>query len=1274
MAHTTWSPDDIQHPDGFSRLQTWMRETDNAISAANSGRLVYQTLAAANAAGGADGLWAEIVADSTSSNNGIYQRTGGAWVKRAGLIGSNGATGAQGPAGPAGATGATGATGPAGPTGATGSTGPAGPVGAAGPTGATGAKGDKGNPGNDGTDGDDGRDGYSADRLNRPGDNPLAFSSQTTGEGSSKPDLTGGTVQTHARLGKMYVVSGSAYVAVRNPTALKGLVVEVKARVKRLVNSADPSGDAVALRVVYLDKDKLAISSQAVATITNLTTSSGDSDGVAEMTARISALDVDGVTAPPANTAYVCAYVQTYGTGAQTAVITLEQRDVTDLHIAEIADLSQLVADVEAATAAANAAADLVATETLDTMASVATWTRPAGVGVISLKGGYAAHDGLGGQWAYDPTDTTSAANPPAVLRDAGTARFKPVLRRSRAIYLDSINGNDSNAGTSWDRAVQSVGAATAKLRDGDTLYLARNGVYFKLDMGGIRDLKVRPFGDGRRPICTGAREIPSGAWSYVAGSSNIYKATVTHTIPTANESNTGMNYGLWVDVGLSWEPGRLVGLRRVSDAGTLTAALAALQPGQFVARVVGQPDSNPGTIVGATQIEYYVRLVDETNPATGPVQGRVIRYAEAGNVANFGYGSDVEGIDFMRSAGKDHVGGGIGSGLGGVGRVHDCRFIDYHVHGCVMRCNSYTKVYFEGNGAADVPFSGTSLHLYRGIAFDGYSRGAWVDEAEFLHVASAIAVHGSGSDSIYGGWTHEAWEVGRVKITDCKGAIGGTSLAHGINMRIKELIVLGGEVGIDRGAPFTGGSDATTTIDHFIFVAKKNVPQIRVFNSNVHIKRGWCYIEQYTSLGASDRALLGRGFIGGGGYAKLENFTCVGGNFDSPAEGVNGLPTLEMRNCVMGDIGSKPMNSSYRLIATNTQLTCDRATLAAIQAIHPDVDDTCVSPYVISPVRYTVPASAVSESAAGTATTTAGATYFLASQSNLASNAAVSIAGADGSGGKLRLQGLARSAGNDSGGLYAYTAASTATMPATVSGAAVTLPRTTQDFFAAGVTARLLAADAYGTLASQDTYLVVADDTIFAVGQYVRLSGIPRVDANGWYKVAAKLGSTVNGLVIQVDRLIPWRLLGGAGGTYQHLGSANGQAGPDVSVSWPRVGFRTGPAVSGTVTYASGHTLAIDSNAGGAPGLLNPTIASAGVTTGSTNYLDAVTGRLPWRIRADVGDYISLDVKSYIEDFEPIFAGAWPHDLTPILRGGTECARRQMGYTAARGDVVAYT
>lgn len=227
--------------------------------------------------------------------------------------------------------------------------------------------------------------------------------------------------------GRLYRIGGAGVVSRRAPVALAADVIEVTARVRRLIDPSDPVAHEVALRVRWLTSALATISTVTLLRDQDFTAS----DGMREFSVRVSHLAVDDVVAPPANAAYAIFFIQTYGDDGVTGVQMLRVSEVTDLHAAEVPDLSAVIAAAQAATDAA-LAASLTETEYLGTMANVSGWTRPENVGVLTLRGMYAPFDGLGGQWVYDPDDTTSPVQMPYVLHDADGGRWKWVLQAQR--------------------------------------------------------------------------------------------------------------------------------------------------------------------------------------------------------------------------------------------------------------------------------------------------------------------------------------------------------------------------------------------------------------------------------------------------------------------------------------------------------------------------------------------------------------------------------------------------------------------------------------------------------------------------------------------------------------------------------------------------------------------------------------------------------------------------------------------------------------------------
>ncbi|WP_121064748.1 hypothetical protein [Chachezhania antarctica] len=263
----------------------------------------------------------------------------------------------------------------------------------------------------------------------RPGDNPNAYAHSVLGGGLAKEALDAAKVQVVDGLGRCFVADGADVVALRSPIAVSEDILELTARILRVSNPGDPNNHAVQLRVAWLNKNKDLISDQVINTESSLL----NSNGMVEMSVRISAMDVSGVTAPPAGTVYVCPYVKTYGEDGTTAIAVLSVRDVSDTHLVNPTDLTDLLNDLNDARDEAETAAALVNRETLEARGDVASWTPAEGTGVITVQGGNSRGDGLGGEWWLDEDDAVSAADGYDVLVDSVGNRWKRITSRNVA-------------------------------------------------------------------------------------------------------------------------------------------------------------------------------------------------------------------------------------------------------------------------------------------------------------------------------------------------------------------------------------------------------------------------------------------------------------------------------------------------------------------------------------------------------------------------------------------------------------------------------------------------------------------------------------------------------------------------------------------------------------------------------------------------------------------------------------------------------------------------
>lgn len=264
--------------------------------------------------------------------------------------------------------------------------------------------------------------------IDRPGDAPHAFSLTATGTPAAKGGLSAANNKVVDGLGNAYEIVGSANVHTREPILLTGRVVEIEAQFARTQNTDDPSGAAVRLSAVWLDKNKAAVGSVSVlTTVTNPTVEQGPM----VVSGRVSALAVSGVTVPPAGAVYVIPRFVTFSADTKTALGALVARDVTDLHALSTADLSAVIAAATAATNAATNAAAGVSRVTLDSYTALRAYTPGVGVGEVALRHGSAANDGLGGVFCRDAADTSTADDGANVILDA----VSPTAGRWKRVY-----------------------------------------------------------------------------------------------------------------------------------------------------------------------------------------------------------------------------------------------------------------------------------------------------------------------------------------------------------------------------------------------------------------------------------------------------------------------------------------------------------------------------------------------------------------------------------------------------------------------------------------------------------------------------------------------------------------------------------------------------------------------------------------------------------------------------------------------------------------------
>lgn len=252
--------------------------------------------------------------------------------------------------------------------------------------------------------------------LPEPGVNPEAFSASRDGAAEELEPLTAAPA-TIEGIGTVHVLSEVGNVYHRHAMPLGSDVVRGTAVVRRKTDTPDPAGSTVRLIATFLDEDFAEVSSLSLLSMDDIWVSTG----LVVMTGRVAKADLSGTTQAPSGAAYVRFGVRCFSDDQELGILRLGGDVVTDLHVLEEADLSQIIADAEAATTAAEAAAAGVAKVTLDSYAALRAYDPAAGVGEVVLRYGSSSDDGRGGTFALDVADTSSADDGQDTILDAQT-------------------------------------------------------------------------------------------------------------------------------------------------------------------------------------------------------------------------------------------------------------------------------------------------------------------------------------------------------------------------------------------------------------------------------------------------------------------------------------------------------------------------------------------------------------------------------------------------------------------------------------------------------------------------------------------------------------------------------------------------------------------------------------------------------------------------------------------------------------------------------------
>ncbi len=192
--------------------------------------------------------------------------------------------------------------------------------------------------------------------------------------------------------------------------------------------------------------------------------------------------------------------------------------------------------------------------------------------------------------------------------------------------YVDSINGSDSNTGTSASQPFATIAKAQSVLQAGQNLGLACGSRWREQLTVSVNGVGVVAYGSGAQPLLDCSDPVPAGAWSKTGGRASVYQVAVPIDAPPAKTF-----VGCWEnDIRLTYQ--------------TTVAAVDA-NPGSYTLSDTSNSPASPITI--------YVSASDGSNPASN---GKEYEYARRnyGLTAKSASGCGLGGIHTRRNLHTD--------------------------------------------------------------------------------------------------------------------------------------------------------------------------------------------------------------------------------------------------------------------------------------------------------------------------------------------------------------------------------------------------------------------------------------------------------------------------------------------------------------------------------------------------------------------------------------------------------------------------------------------
>ena len=278
--------------------------------------------------------------------------------------------------------------------------------------------------------------------------------------------------------------------------------------------------------------------------------------------------------------------------------------------------------------------------------------------------------------------------------------------------YVDSVNGSDANPGNDPNLAYQHLATVPA-VANGSTVCLRRgstftDSLYIGVSGDTRNNVTVEDYGPANlpKPMIDESDVIPPGSWSLVAGTSNLYQATVSGPGTSTPSKYLFPFYitGPWINV---WEckssPCTPTGFGG-NDwflYNQTTQALASSTPGSYYISDMTQPT-----------VTIYVHPWDGTNPITN---GYTYSYSHRGlGVETDGTNDIVTNIVSKKNADNDGsiVSYGTTGTFNGVEAYQGGKHNVYCSSGCTANNSIFSDAYYYTGSNMFVEFAATALGI----------------------------------------------------------------------------------------------------------------------------------------------------------------------------------------------------------------------------------------------------------------------------------------------------------------------------------------------------------------------------------------------------------------------------------------------------------------------------------------------------------------------------------------------------------------------------------